>query len=145
MNLKSIFVCLPALLLTFLFTCPAAVVCARQMDSDTTVNAPTSNRVIDTASEGVKMRSDLSHVAPDPQRVVEANEFVLDTRNPSTLSLYNNFGNSGPRKVSRLRLEMRARQTSAFKIININPLHYNYYLNGQLVTQFMENNRLRLR
>jgi hypothetical protein len=74
----------------------------------------------------------------DPQDIIGANVFTLDTRNPSVLTVYSNYRNGKPVVVPRRKLEMSASQTSAFRIININPLRYNYYLNGQLVTQFMD-------
>jgi hypothetical protein len=71
---------------------------------------------------------------------IPANVFILDTKNPSRLNVYNSYGSTAPKTVmSARKLVTKINQTTAFKISNINPLRFNYYLNGQLVTQFMDN------
>ena len=74
--------------------------------------------------------------APAPGESIGPNVFTLDTRDPSVLTV-TRAGTST--RASGRKLTMRVRETVAFRIIHINPLRYNYYLNGQLVTQFMDN------
>jgi len=70
---------------------------------------------------------------------VPGSVFILDTRDPSVLDVYSNVSDIRPQQVRRRNLQTNAYQTTAFRITHINPLRYNYYLNGQLVTQFMDN------
>ncbi len=70
---------------------------------------------------------------------VPGSVFILDTRDPSVLNVYSNFSGTKPQVTPQHRLQTRSYQTTAFRITHINPLRFNYYLNGQLVTQFMDN------
>jgi len=72
-----------------------------------------------------------------PNKGLRTDVFVLDSRDPSGLSFIRaeeGIGTLGKKR----KLEMPSNRLSAFKIININPLRYNYYINNQLVTSFTD-------
>jgi len=66
---------------------------------------------------------------------IKTNIFVLNTANPlhSDSAFYKLNGLN-----DRGKLELPSKNLSVLKIENINPLRYFYFINNQLVTQFME-------
>lgn len=65
--------------------------------------------------------------------------FVLNTCKPDQLSIETIKDRTSKSKLqnNQSRLEVNVKDFSAFRIENINPLRYNYYINDELVTQFM--------
>lgn len=104
----------------------------------TLANDSSQAPTVDTSNKSLKRASVSSHDIPQSQSTIEANVFTLDARTPSLLSVYRNYNGKDSVVINSLKLEMKTKQTSAFRIVNINPLRYNYYLNGQLVSQFFD-------
>ncbi len=64
--------------------------------------------------------------------------FVLNTCAPSQFALFKKNDDINRHKyVSARKLSINVNRLSSFRIVNINPLRYNYYINNELVTQFM--------
>lgn len=81
------------------------------------------------------------HAILDSGKRIQTEVFELDTREPTQLSLIRKYDdNRFIRRIPARRLEMPANRLSAFLISHINPLRYSYYINNQLVTQFMDAN-----
>lgn len=70
---------------------------------------------------------------------VETEVFVLKTSQPEDGSLFRvvRVGDT-LRKMYLRKLQIKSRHLSAFRIEEINPLRYYYFINNQLVTQFMD-------
>lgn len=67
--------------------------------------------------------------------------FELDTKEPTQLSFVRKYDNNIViKKIPVRKLETPVSRFTAFKIKNINPLRYNYFINDELVTQFMDPN-----
>jgi len=93
----------------------------------------------------VLAQSKVDPPAPTPDSVLnrkirlQTEVFVLDTREPTQLSLVRMYDdNRFVKKMNLRRLSVNGNRFSAFKITSINPLRYKYYINNQLVTQFFD-------
>lgn len=67
--------------------------------------------------------------------------FILNTKEPLQVSLrrqYDNDSITTYKEYSHGKLEVKSDHLSSFKIECINPLRYKYYINSELVTQFVE-------
>lgn len=62
--------------------------------------------------------------------------FVLNTCSPNEIALIR--GDDKTKNLPVQKLSINVNRLSAFKIININPLRYNYYINTQFVSQFFD-------
>ena len=75
----------------------------------------------------------------EKNRHLQTEVFVLDTKEPSQLSIIRvDEDNKNTKPAQVTKLEVKNNRFTSFKIININPLRYSYYINDELVTQFME-------
>jgi hypothetical protein len=67
--------------------------------------------------------------------------FILNTKDPLQVSLrrrYDNDSITTYKEYGKGKLEVKSNRLSSFKIECINPLRYKYYINSELVTQFVE-------
>ena len=81
----------------------------------------------------------------DSGKRMQTEVFVLNTCEPTQLSLVRLYDeNTIVKKINVRRLAASTKRFTAFKIININPLRFNYYINNQLVTNFMENTSINI-
>ena len=75
----------------------------------------------------------------DAHRQFKTDVFILNSCSPEELGFRRFSDDSNKnRKVPTRRLSINVNRFSAFKVININPLRYNYSLNDQLISQFFD-------
>lgn len=76
---------------------------------------------------------------------IKTDVFVLNTCDPQEVSFRRKYDDDslsfGPKKRTR-KLELRPNTLSSFKIEGINPLRYQYFINSEAVTQFVDANPL---
>jgi hypothetical protein len=102
----------------------------------TTSNAVSGRQTAQTITGGAPLQAD---PILDENKRIQTDVFVLNTCEPTQLSLVRLYDdNRIVKKLNVRRLSVSTKRLSAFKITNINPLRYNYYINNQLVTNFMD-------
>ena len=80
-----------------------------------------------------------STIILDSSKTLQTDVFILRTCEPNQLSIVKMYDDYRQvRKVEARKLEISTNHFSSFKITDINPLRYNYYINDELVTQFVE-------
>ncbi len=76
-----------------------------------------------------------------PNSRIMTDVFILNTKDPLQVSLrrrYDNDSITTYKEYGKGKLEVKSNRLSSFKIECINPLRYKYYINSELVTQFVE-------
>jgi hypothetical protein len=75
----------------------------------------------------------------DAKKQFKTDVFILNSCSPEELAFRRFSDDSNKSKtVPTRKLSINENRFSAFKVININPLRYNYYLNNEFVSQFLD-------
>ncbi|HRI20677.1 MAG TPA: hypothetical protein PLA68_06970 [Panacibacter sp.] len=80
----------------------------------------------------------VSSTANAQRKQLETDVFVLNACSPTEIAIFRD--SSQLKQINANRLSINVNRFSAFKIKNINPLRYNFYINDILITQFFDAN-----
>jgi len=80
-----------------------------------------------------------STIILDSSKTLQTDVFILRTCEPNQLSIVKMYDDYRQvKKIPVRKLQISTNHFSSFKVTDINPLRYNYYINDELVTQFVE-------